>query len=99
MSPSFELGYFEAVEWFSISSPLNILIVRTNSVFASLIDQLNVQHDRIVYILPLTWVPQQNNAAFLYTYGVVSRLYDHGLDEGGVSSPKSDSVPTMTKHH
>lgn len=63
------------------------------------LDQLNVQHDRIVYILPLTWVPQQNNAAFLYTYGVVSRLYDHGLDEGGVSSPKSDSVPTMAKHH
>lgn len=26
------------------------------------LDQLNVQHDRIVYILPLTWVPQQNNA-------------------------------------
>lgn len=52
------------------------------------LDQLNVQHDRIVYILPLTWVPRQNNAAFLYTYGVVSRLYDHGLDEGGVSSRK-----------
>lgn len=63
------------------------------------LDQLNVQHDRIVYILPLTWVPQQNNAAFLYTYGVVSRLYDHGLDEGGVSSPKSDDETSLRLAH
>lgn len=37
MSPSFELGCFDAIQWFSASSSLDILIVRTNSVFALLI--------------------------------------------------------------